>query len=136
MRAGVAAGRLLVGEARVLVRGCPAGGGPAAVALAAAAAPERVATGGMLLVAWVGAVLFLPALALALGVLGRTARLFQVRWLALWYVAVNGVGALDVTGAVRVDGQPAGPAPALVGAATAVLLPVAVAVTGLRQATR
>ncbi|MBB4918975.1 hypothetical protein [Streptosporangium saharense] len=52
---------------------------------------------------WVAAVLFVPSLALALGVLSRTHRLFQIVYLVLWYVAVNGVSLLDYMG-LREDG--------------------------------
>src|SRR5690606_39165965 len=48
-------------------------------------AADRVGVG-----AWAAAVLFIPALALALGTLSRTHRLFQIIYLALWYATVNG----------------------------------------------
>ncbi|MFI1196292.1 hypothetical protein ACH4T9_24000 [Micromonospora sp. NPDC020750] len=88
------------------------------------------------LAAWAAAVLLLPAGALALGALTRSPRPFQVGWVALWWAAVNGLGGLDVTGAVRQDGLPAGPAPLpLVGAAAA-LLAVGLLAAHLRETTR
>ncbi|OUC95568.1 hypothetical protein [Streptosporangium minutum] len=50
---------------------------------------------------WAGGVLFVPALALALGTLTRTHRAFQALYLPLWYAAVNGIGAFDYMGTCR-----------------------------------
>ncbi|MGW4919025.1 hypothetical protein ACWEPO_22300 [Streptomyces albidoflavus] len=63
------------------------------------------------LAAWLGGVLFIPSLALLLGVVCRTHRVFQVVYLPLWYLVVNQVAALDFMGAVREAGVPAGPTP-------------------------
>ncbi|MEU1286440.1 hypothetical protein [Kitasatospora sp. NPDC005856] len=71
---------------------------------------------------WVGGALFVPSLAMALGVVSRSHRLFQAVYLPLWWVLVNNVAALDFMGAVRVNGSPAGPAPLLVGTLSAALL--------------
>lgn len=71
---------------------------------------------------WVGGAVFVPSLAMALGVVSRSHRLFQAVYLPLWWVLVNNVAALDFMGAVRVDGSPAGPGPLLVGALSAALL--------------
>ncbi|TVT49927.1 hypothetical protein FNH05_16400 [Amycolatopsis rhizosphaerae] len=43
--------------------------------------------------AWTGAALAIPSLALALGEIGRTQRLFQAVYLPVWYLAVNGFTA-------------------------------------------
>ncbi|MFF8579652.1 hypothetical protein ACF05R_13150 [Streptomyces albidoflavus] len=63
------------------------------------------------LAAWLGGVLFIPSLALLLGVVCRTHRVFQVVYLPLWYLVLNQVAALDFMGAVREAGVPAGPTP-------------------------
>ncbi|MFE1147128.1 hypothetical protein ACFW42_08355 [Streptomyces albidoflavus] len=63
------------------------------------------------LAAWLGGVVFIPSLALLLGVVCRTHRVFQVVYLPLWYLVVNQVAALDFMGAVREAGVPAGPTP-------------------------
>ncbi|MGX7675921.1 hypothetical protein [Plantactinospora sp. DSM 117369] len=88
------------------------------------------------LAAWTAGALFVPSFALAAGVLSRTHRLFQAGYLALWYAALNGVAALDVMGAVRVDGRPAGPSPLLVGGCALALLGLAFLVGALRHARR
>jgi len=50
--------------------------------------------------AWLAGCLFIPALALALGTLSGSPRLFEVVYLLLWYAGpMNGVAALDYTGA-------------------------------------
>ncbi|MGW0433132.1 hypothetical protein ACWDV4_11400 [Micromonospora sp. NPDC003197] len=86
--------------------------------------------------AWVGGAFFIPSLALVLGLVSRTSRLFQALYLPLWFLLVNGVAAVDYLGAVRVDGQPAGPSPLLVGGAALVLLAAGIAVEATRQARR
>ena len=86
--------------------------------------------------AWVGGLLLVPSLALAAGVVSRTHRLFQVIYLALWYATINGIAALDVMGAVRVDGRPVGPPPVLVVGLALALLVVALLVTAVRHARR
>jgi hypothetical protein len=49
-------------------------------------------------VAMLAGVSFVPSLALALGVWSRSPRLFEVVYLALWYVGFNGVPAFDFMG--------------------------------------
>jgi hypothetical protein len=50
--------------------------------------------------AWLAGCLFIPALALALGTLSGSPRLFEVVYLLLWYAGpMNGVAELDYTGA-------------------------------------
>ncbi|MEO3748551.1 hypothetical protein [Plantactinospora sp. B5E13] len=83
------------------------------------------------LVAWVAGAVFIASLALALGVVGRTQRLFQALYVPLWYLVVNDAAALDYLGVIR-----GGPAPGLVAGAGAVLLTVAVVVSGVRHARR
>ncbi|MFD0274914.1 hypothetical protein ACFVHB_13580 [Kitasatospora sp. NPDC127111] len=85
------------------------------------------------LAAWTAGALFVPSLALALGVLSRTHRVFQALYLPLWYLVVNQVAALDFMGAVRTAGHPAGPAPPLVAAAALALLAAAFLVAAARR---
>ncbi|MFE6502969.1 ABC transporter permease [Kitasatospora sp. NPDC057738] len=82
---------------------------------------------------WLGGALFVPSLAMALGVLSRSHRLFQAVYLPLWWVLVNNVAAVDFMGAVRVDGSPAGPGPLLVGALSAAMLAVVFLVGAARR---
>ncbi|MFC7546501.1 ABC transporter permease [Plantactinospora sp. GCM10030261] len=102
--------------------------GPAArMALAA----DRAAA-----VAWAAGCLFVPSLAIACGVLSRTNRLFQVLYLPVWYAIVNDIAAVDVLGALRVDGQPAGPPPLAVVGLAGGLFAVATVVVSIRHARR
>jgi len=80
---------------------------------------------------WLTGVLVIPALALALGVLSRGHRLFQVVYLPIWYAVLNDVAALDYLGVL-----PGGPEPALVATVAAALLGTALAVTLARHARR
>ncbi|MFJ9696326.1 hypothetical protein [Kitasatospora sp. NPDC101183] len=82
---------------------------------------------------WFGGVLFIPSLAMALGVVTRTHRVFQVVYLPLWYLLANNVAALDFMGAVRPNGVPAGPGPLLVGALSAAMLAVVFLVGSARR---
>ncbi|MFD0884679.1 hypothetical protein ACFQ08_08950 [Streptosporangium algeriense] len=91
-----------------------------ALAGAAPLASAVITSGTASVGIWVAAVLFVPSLALALGVLSRTHRLFQVVYLVLWYVAVNGVSFLDYMGLHREGG----PSFVLVSALAAALLGV------------
>ncbi|HEX2301006.1 MAG TPA: hypothetical protein VHH34_21270, partial [Pseudonocardiaceae bacterium] len=86
--------------------------------------------------AWLGGVAFIPALALLLGSLSRSARLFQLVYLMLWYAVVNGVPAVDFMGAVRSGDQLAGPGPLLVLAAAAALLALTIVHQEVRHARR
>ncbi|WP_033037060.1 hypothetical protein [Streptomyces monomycini] len=70
---------------------------------------------------WAAGALFVPSLALALGTLSRTHRLFQAVYLPLWYTVANGLPVFDFMGAIRIEGQPAGLPPAVVLAVSAVL---------------
>ncbi|MBK8903967.1 MAG: hypothetical protein IPM53_22485 [Anaerolineaceae bacterium] len=51
------------------------------------------------LLVWVSAALFIPTLALALGVLSNGRKLFEVLHVSLWYLALNKVAAVDYFGA-------------------------------------
>ncbi|MFI6285965.1 hypothetical protein ACIBCM_14600 [Streptomyces sp. NPDC051018] len=82
--------------------------------------------------AWWGGVLFIPSLALAVGTLSRSHRLFQAGYLPLWYAVANGVPMGDFMGAVRENGVPAGPGPAVFAALAGLLLTAAFAVESLR----
>lgn len=86
--------------------------------------------------AWVGGAVFIPTLALALGALSRSPRTFQATYLLLWIVVFTGERHLDFMGVQRVDGGPAGPAPALVLGAAGVLAATVVVVQHLRHARR
>ncbi|MFE7588035.1 hypothetical protein ACFU6K_01450 [Kitasatospora sp. NPDC057512] len=82
---------------------------------------------------WLGGAVFVPSLAMALGVVSRSHRLFQVVYLPLWWLLVNNVAAVDFMGAVRVNGSPGGPGPLLVGALSAALLAVVFLVGAARR---
>ena len=86
--------------------------------------------------AWFGGLLFIPALALALGVLSRSGRLFQIVYLLLWYTVMNSTASVDFMGAVREAGQPVGPGPLLVSATAAILLVVTLTTHEIRHAWR
>ncbi|MEU6236504.1 hypothetical protein [Kitasatospora sp. NPDC047058] len=95
-----------------------------------------VAGDGPGLAAWTAGALFVPSLALALGVLSRTHRVFQALYLPLCYLVVNQVAALDFMGAVRTAGHPAGPGPLLVAAAALALLAAAFLAAAARREVR
>jgi hypothetical protein len=87
--------------------------------------------------AWAGGAAFIPALALLLGSVSRSARLFQLVYLLLWYAAANGLPAVDVMGAVRGPGDElAGPHPISVLAAAAALIVLTVVTQEVRHARR
>ncbi|MFF7456436.1 hypothetical protein [Kitasatospora sp. NPDC008115] len=86
--------------------------------------------------AWSAGALFIPSLALALGTLSRTHRLFQALYLPLWYLVVNQVAAVDFMGAVHRDGRLAGPSPVLVTALTLALLATTLLTTSARRTLR
>jgi hypothetical protein len=70
-------------------------------ALAGSGAATRLALvgDGIRLLAWAVAVLFIPALALALGVWSGSSKLFEVVYTAWWYVGpINGIVFLDFMG--------------------------------------
>jgi ABC-type transport system involved in multi-copper enzyme maturation permease subunit len=51
------------------------------------------------LLVWLSAALFIPSLALALGIWSKSQKLFEVLHISTWYLAMNGVGAVDYFGA-------------------------------------
>ncbi|PDP86982.1 hypothetical protein CQJ94_14295 [Glycomyces fuscus] len=104
--------RQLAGWAAGVLLAVVSGAGPL-VRLAAAGDTAAVA-------AWCAGAVFVPALAAALGALGRTPTLFQVLYPMLWYLAVNGVAAADPMGMTGT-----GPGPVPVVAAGVLLLAVA-----------
>ncbi|MFE7194821.1 hypothetical protein [Kitasatospora sp. NPDC057541] len=86
--------------------------------------------------AWSAGALFVPSLALALGTVSRSHRLFQALYLPLWYLVVNQVSALDFMGAVRRAGHLAGPSPILVTALALALLATTLVAASVRRALR
>ena len=70
------------------------------VAVAGSGALARYAVQGTVaqVLAWVSGVLFIPALALALGILTNSRRLFEVIYVVWIYAILNGVAALDFIG--------------------------------------
>ncbi|MFF0739348.1 ABC transporter permease [Streptomyces sp. NPDC004111] len=115
------------------------GAGFLLTAVAGAGPALRMATGGDTagLLHWFLGALFVPSLALALGSLSRTHRLFQAVYLPLWYAAVNGIAPLDFMGALRgPDGLPVGMAPGVVLGAAVVMLGVVLTTSGMRRAAR
>ncbi|MFJ1591685.1 ABC transporter permease [Kitasatospora albolonga] len=87
---------------------------------------------GTAVAAGLGGVLFVPALALACGVLSRGARLFQAVYPLLWYAMFNGVPELDFLGSAPGEG----PAAAVVVGAALFLALVGLAADELRRARR
>ncbi|RII12034.1 hypothetical protein DSC45_27475 [Streptomyces sp. YIM 130001] len=110
------------------------GSGVVLTALMGAAPLVRIVAAGDSggLTAWFVGVLFVPSLALFLGVLCRTPRVFQALYLPLWYLVLNGVAGLDFMGAVRERGEPAGPLP-LFTAASVLLLTASVLIAAVRR---
>lgn len=51
------------------------------------------------LLAWISGALFIPSLALALGVWSNSHKLFEVLYVSLWYLAMNNLQAVDYFGA-------------------------------------
>jgi ABC-type transport system involved in multi-copper enzyme maturation permease subunit len=87
--------------------------------------------------AWAGGAAFIPALALLLGSISRSSRLFQLVYLMLWYAVANGVPAVDFMGAVRGQaGELAGPHPTFVLAAAAALITLTIVNQEVRHARR
>jgi hypothetical protein len=58
-----------------------------------------IAGDGAGLLAWFSAALFIPSLALVLGIWSGSSKLFEVVYVSLWYLALNKVYAVDYLGA-------------------------------------
>jgi hypothetical protein len=95
-----------------------------------------VAADGAGAAAWIAGALFIPSLALLLGVASRTHRMFQVSYLILWYAAVNHLAAADYMGTVLVGGRPAGPSPGVIAAVALALLTLTFVIRAARHAWR
>ncbi len=68
-----------------------------------------VAGEGGLFLTWLVGALFIPSLAMALGVWSGTSRLFELVYLLWWYLAFNGITALDfmgITEQAQTNGNP------------------------------
>ena len=64
------------------------------------AAIKLLSTGdGTGLLAWLSGALFIPSLALALGIWSNSPKLFEVIHVSLWYLIINGVTGVDYLGA-------------------------------------
>lgn len=95
--------QLLFSSARVLQRQLPAAwlAGVTLAAMLGAGTAVRLAIAGQTgaLLAWSAGALFIPSLALALGVWTGTSRFFEGLYTALWYVGpLNRVPGIDFTG--------------------------------------
>ena len=96
-------GAFLFSSPRILSRQLPASflaGVAVAAAMGAGVAVRLVLTGALAgLLAWIAATLFIPALALCLGVWTRTSKTFEGLMTALWYVGpMNHTPGFDYTG--------------------------------------
>jgi hypothetical protein len=103
--------QLLFSCARILPRQFPAAwmAGIFVAALTGLGAAVRLALAGQSagLLAWAAGVLFIPSLALALGVWSGTSKFFEGLYTALWYVGpLNRAPGFDFTGSA--DGSQAG----------------------------
>jgi hypothetical protein len=94
------------------------------------------ASDGPRVAAWAAGALFIPSLALLLGSVSRSSRLFQALYVALWYAAVNQLAAADYMGTVLVHGRPAGPSALLVACVAVAMLAVTFGIRAVRHATR
>jgi len=96
--------------------------GVAFTAALGAAALVRLGIAGDLggVAAGAAAAAFVPAMALALGLVSGAPRLFQALYLTLWWCVVNGIAGLDYLGAVA-----GGPSPLVVAATAACLVATA-----------
>jgi hypothetical protein len=94
---------LLFSSPRILFRQLPAClvAGVIVTALSGAGAGIRLALAGdrVRFFTWIAAVLFIPALALALGIVTGTSKFFEALYIAWWYVGpLNRTPGLDFTG--------------------------------------
>ena len=78
---------------------------------------------------WAAGALFIPSIALLLGTVTRTPRVFQVLYLIAWYMAINDVAAFDHMGIVLdAAGRPAGASAVVVGGVALSMTAAALAV--------
>jgi hypothetical protein len=96
--------QILFSSARILPRQLPACwlAGVAVAAVTGAGAMVRLLVAGELpgTIAWAAGALFLPSLAMALGVWSSTSKVYEGLLTALWYLGpMNHVPGLDFTGA-------------------------------------
>ena len=54
---------------------------------------------GASVVVWFSAALFIPSLALTLGIWSNSSKLFEVTYISMWYLSMNGLDAVDFFGA-------------------------------------
>lgn len=96
-------GQMVFSSAAPLTRQLPAtwlAGFIVTVLTGGGVALKLLSTGdGAGLLAWFSAALFIPSLALALGVWSNSSKLFEVLYIALWYLVINKVDAVDFYGA-------------------------------------
>jgi hypothetical protein len=86
---------------------------------------------------WAAGALVIPSLALLLGTVTRTPRVFQVLYLVVWYMALNEVTGFDLMGIVLDDaGRPAGPSALVVGGAALCMTAAALAVRRVQHLRR
>ncbi|MDN3294094.1 hypothetical protein QWM81_08540 [Streptomyces ficellus] len=86
--------------------------------------------------AWIGGALFIPSLALTLGTLSRTHRLFQAVYLPLWYTVANGLPVFDYMGALRAGSDMADVQPVMTVLVSMALLTVVLMTSVLRRFSR
>ncbi|XVV15488.1 hypothetical protein ACQP2X_14440 [Actinoplanes sp. CA-131856] len=77
---------------------------------------------------WLAGAVFVPALALALGVIAGTQRFFQAVYPLLWYLVINDVAGLDYMGILA-----GGPSPVAVVTGATLLLVSALTAVSVRQ---
>lgn len=86
---------------------------------------------------WAAGALFIPSLALLLGTITRTPRVFQVLYLIAWYMAINDVAAFDHMGVVLdAAGHPAGASAVAVSGAALGLTAAALVVRRVQHVCR
>jgi hypothetical protein len=95
-----------------------------------------IAANGPGMAAWAAGALFIPSLALMLGAVSRTHRMFQAVYVVVWYAAVNQVAAADYMGTVLENGRPAGPSPLLTAGVSLAMLAITLIVRTARHVTR
>lgn len=121
----VGAESLLDAAPRPVLRQLPgswAAGVAVGLLMAAPAVLRLLLAGGWAWIGLVAAATFVPALALALGSLSGTPRLFEVVYLLLWYAGpLSGLAAVDFLGASSPEGGP-GAAPLFAASAVPLLL--------------